>query len=67
MALNKDWAKLAKTAEAAGWTVTNTRGGHMKWKARNGAAVFSASTPSDKRAMANHISLLRRADPALSI
>ena len=67
MALHKDWKKLAKVATDAGWNVTPTRGGHIKWQAPTGAVVFSASTPSDKRAMANHIGFLRRTDPSLAI
>ena len=47
--------------EQEGWTVEYTKGGHLRWRHPNGAIVFAASTPSDYRAWANHMSHLRRA------
>lgn len=61
MASKSDFKRLIKDAEKAGWTVEPSRGGHLKWKAPTGAVVFSASTPSDHRAIKNHLSLLRKA------
>lgn len=60
MASKNDFKRLIKDAEKAGWTVEQSRGGHLKWKAPTGKVIFSASTPSDHRAIKNHVSLMRR-------
>ena len=46
--------------ETEAWTVTQTKSGHYRWRHPNGALVHSASTPSDHRAWANHLAVLRR-------
>lgn len=61
MASKNDFRDMIKAAERAGWTVERRHGGHLKWKSPTGAVVFSASTPSDHRAIKNHMSLLRKA------
>lgn len=57
---SKDVRQLIRAAEAQGWAVSRTRGGHLRWRAPSGALVFTASTPSDWRALANILSYLRR-------
>jgi hypothetical protein len=55
-----DWTKLQKDAEAQGWTIEQTRR-RLKWRAPDGKGlVVSSLSPSDHRALKNHISLLRR-------
>lgn len=58
--LKRDIRPLAITAFEQGWTVVKTNGGHLKWTSPTGMAIFSASTPSDARAVRNIRSLLRR-------
>lgn len=58
---NRDFRDLAQLALAQGWEINKTNGGHLRWKAPAGALIFSASTPSDRRAVANLRSQLRRA------
>lgn len=66
MANKGDFRAMIRTAEKAGWTVVPTRNGHLKWVSPNGGTpVFSASTPSDKRAIKNHVALLRRSGLAV--
>lgn len=61
MANKNDFKDMIKAAEKAGWTVERTRGGHLRWKSPKGPVVFSASTPSDHRAVKNHVSEMRKA------
>lgn len=60
---HKDELKgLRKAAEAQGWTVRITNGGHLRWDSpKGGKPIFTASTPSDRRALANIRSMLRAA------
>lgn len=53
MSSNKDFQKLIKEAESQGWEVNRTGGGHLRWVAPDGRVVFSAFSPSDKRALQN--------------
>lgn len=54
MASTKELKPLIKRAERAGWTVTRTRGDHLKWlRPEGGMPYFSSSTPSDRRAITN--------------
>jgi hypothetical protein len=53
--------RLARHAEAHGWTIRHTRDGHLVWIAPTGQRVVSASTPSDRRGLRNHRARLRRA------
>ena len=50
---NRDLAKLVKKAEAQGWTVRLRSNNHLVWKNPEGRSYFSASTPSDRRAVLN--------------
>lgn len=61
MKIPRDLRSAARRARAAGWTVTETRGGHLAWKPPAGRTVFSPSTPSDRRSVANVLGKLRRA------
>jgi len=57
-----DLQSLIRTAQRQGWSVQLRRGGHLAWKSPSGdGVVFSASSPSDWRAMPNLKSSLRRA------
>ena len=56
----KELAKIAKEAEAQGWTISITNGGHLKWVSPTGRCVFTAQTPSDVRAYHRIRSDLRR-------
>ncbi len=58
--LSKEFRPMLDAAIAAGWTVTGTKGGHVKWKSPQGKMVVTSRTPSDHRAMHNARSSLRR-------
>jgi hypothetical protein len=60
MGNKKEFKQVIKIAESKGWVVCLTKGGHLKWTSASGQVVFSASTPSDGRAVKNLISELRR-------
>jgi hypothetical protein len=49
-AVPKDLRAIAKTARAAGWTITRTASQHSRWQAPSGAIVICSGSPSD----ANH-------------
>lgn len=59
--MKKDIRKLAALARRAGWSVEYTGGGHLRWVPPQGGPVYSASTPSDLRVLANMKARLRRA------
>jgi hypothetical protein len=61
MKIPPDYRPLAKRARKAGWTITGTRNGHLAWTSPTGRTVFSPSTPSDRRSLANVVGKLRRA------
>lgn len=63
MAKSKDLNALRKEYEKQGWTVERTRGGHLAWTSpdKNVRPIYSASTPSDRRALNNLRAALRRA------
>ena len=48
---NKDVNKLIKEAEKQGWTVSMTKGTHLKWSSATGKFFFSSLTPSDHRVL----------------
>ncbi len=57
-----DLQSLIRTAQRQGWSVQLRRGGHLAWKSSNGnVVVFSASSPSDWRALPNLKASLKRA------
>jgi len=60
MRLNhKELNEIAKQAIEQGWRVEATNGNHVKWLAPNGKVTFSSYSPSDKRAVKNHVSIMR--------
>lgn len=52
--------ELEAWAKARGWTVSHSRGGHLRWRHRSGALAFTAGTPSDVRAVRNAKAVMRR-------
>jgi len=57
-----DLQKLIHVARKGGWSVQQRHGGHLCWRAPGrGAMLFSASTPSDWRSLANVRASLKRA------
>lgn len=54
-----DWKTLRKEFLRAGYTIDLRRNGHETWNCPTGP-VFASSTPSDKRALKNHISMLTK-------
>ena len=52
---------LARYACKAGWHISVTRGGHLRWRSPDGELVFTARTPSDRRNRLNVRAELRRA------
>jgi hypothetical protein len=53
MSSRKEVEQLIKKAQAQGWTILPTRGGHYKWINPIGAFFFSPKTPSDHRSIDN--------------
>jgi predicted RNA binding protein YcfA (HicA-like mRNA interferase family) len=60
--VKREVAEVLRQAEARGWRVRPTRGGHWKLTHPSGAIVVAASTPSDARALKNLTANLRRAE-----
>lgn len=61
MALPNHTAReLRAWATPRGWTVSHTRGNHLRWKHASGAVAFTAATPSDVRAVKNAKAIMRR-------
>jgi len=59
MALRSELKNIIRLAEKQGWVISLTKGGHLKWTRSDGAFFFSASTPSDSRALKNIMKELR--------
>lgn len=56
--------ELIRMASDAGWTVTRTRGDHLRVEHPEASTVvFTGSTPSDYRALANTLATMRRVLP----
>lgn len=49
----KELQALVKDAQRQGWVVLPTNANHLKWVSPMGSFFFSASTPSDYRALKN--------------
>jgi predicted RNA binding protein YcfA (HicA-like mRNA interferase family) len=60
--MKHDLRQLLRQAQAHGWRVQPTRGGHWKLTHPSGDAVVTSSSPSDRRALANLKAQLRRAE-----
>jgi len=57
-----DLQSLIRTAQRQGWSVDLRSGGHLCWRPPGrGVQVFSASSPSDWRNLANIKASLKRA------
>lgn len=59
--VDREVRKIAKLAEKAGWTVSFTKGHHIKFTSPEGKPIFASGTPGDHRATKNLKSDLRRA------
>lgn len=59
MANKNEIKAIIRMAQAQGWVITKTNGGHLRWTAPTGGFVFTASTPSDNRAIKNIMRDLR--------
>lgn len=55
---------LVKFAEANGWTVSRTQGGHIQFTKPGLGSIYTSSTASDYRAALNAKARIRRADRA---
>lgn len=53
MSSRREVQALVRVAEQQGWTVEHTKNNHLKWLSPRGGIVYSSSTPSDHRALAN--------------
>lgn len=60
MKVPRDMKPLVQAAREAGWEVTMSGGGHLRFEAPNGELVFTSSSPSCRRAAANTRAELRR-------
>src|SRR5271166_2296559 len=63
--IHPDFRPLVAAALAQGWSVTPTKGGHIKFQSPQGNVVFAGGTPSDWRASRNLRAQLRRAGLAV--
>jgi hypothetical protein len=58
--IHKEYRPIAAQAVAAGWTISFTKNNHLRWTSPSGKVVFSGGSPSDRRALYNHVMMLRR-------
>lgn len=61
LGLPHEWRPLVQAAADARWTLEKTGSGHIRWQSPEGTCTFTSSSPSDRRAMYNARSRLRRA------
>jgi hypothetical protein len=59
-AYRKELQELIKTAEKQGWVISANKNNHYKWTSPSGNFFFSASTPSDWRALKYILQYLRK-------
>jgi hypothetical protein len=62
--MKKDVKQLVQLYIQWGWKIDKTNGGHLRFRGPKGELVYSASTPSDWRALANLRAQLKRATAA---
>lgn len=55
-----DHRQIVEHAVAAGWTLTRTRGGHLRLRSTTGAIVVFGASPSCHRSVLNLRADLRR-------
>jgi predicted RNA binding protein YcfA (HicA-like mRNA interferase family) len=60
--MKHDLKQLLRQAEARGWSLQPTNGGHWKLTHRSGTVVVTGSSPGDRRALANLRAMLRRVE-----
>jgi hypothetical protein len=60
------YRELARRARGAGWRITHTGSGHLAWRPPSGRVVFTPSTPSSPRGIAEVKAKLRRAGLGVS-
>jgi predicted RNA binding protein YcfA (HicA-like mRNA interferase family) len=60
--MRHDLERLLRAARASGWVVARTKGGHWLLRHPAGGTVVMSSTPSDRRALANFRSQVRRCE-----
>jgi hypothetical protein len=60
--VRRDLARLLRDAQARGWSVELTRGGHWRLRHRSGPAVIASATPSCRRGLRNVAADLRRVE-----
>jgi hypothetical protein len=53
------WQSVERAARAQGWRIEQ-RGKHRSWYGPSGGIVVSSASPSDRRALRNHLAMLRR-------
>lgn len=58
----KEIRKVISLAIKKGYNVELRKGGHYKFTAPTGKFFFTSATPSDKRALANILSDMKRAE-----
>ncbi|WLI07613.1 type II toxin-antitoxin system HicA family toxin [Pseudomonas sp. FP597] len=54
--------QLVEFAEANGWTVSRTHGGHIRFSKAGLGSIYTSSTSSDRRSGLNAKARLRRAE-----
>lgn len=59
-AYRKELQELIKQAQKQGWIISANNNNHYKWISPSGAFFFSASTPSDWRALKYIVQYLRK-------
>lgn len=57
---HKPLTELIRFAQAHGWQVSRTGGGHLRFSKAGCRPVFTSSTPGDHRAVRNARAMLRR-------
>lgn len=60
--IGKRLTVLVWYAHNHGWTISFTRGGHLRLTKPGRPVIHSSQTPSDWRAVHNAVAMLRRAD-----
>lgn len=60
--LGKRLAMVISYARSHGWSISTTRGGHLRLTKPGRPVVHTSRTPSDHRAVRNAVALLSRAD-----
>lgn len=60
--LRKSLQPLLQYAQANGWAVARTNGGHLRFTKHGRPIIHTGSTPSDWRSLRNALAALARAD-----